>query len=92
MDTLGLPDSEPVGLPSEVNTVDVSDVHSEPRVVRAAERRGLVGGSSMDVTPVDEQGRPWDFDKLEMREPRLLEDHQGTTLLASGFNILRPVA
>ena len=28
---------------------------------------GLVGGSSMDILTTDEFGRPWDFNRAEMR-------------------------
>ena len=37
------------------------------RVCELAGKERLVFGASMDITTVDEQGRPWDFTEVEMR-------------------------
>lgn len=51
----------------ELNSVDVSEAYRGPRVVSMAEETGLTGGSSMDLTTVDERGMPWDFGDVRMR-------------------------
>lgn len=47
--------------------VDLSEVYSPPRITTVARRLGLRPGCSLDLTTTDENGKPWDFDSLEMR-------------------------
>ncbi len=47
--------------------VDISEVYSPRRVVAMAEAMGLRGGLSMDLTTLDEEGKPWNFNVPEMR-------------------------
>ena len=57
--------------------MDVAEVYSRPRVTTMAERCGLSAGWSMDLTTIDENGIPWDFDNVAMRNKvarKLLED------------------
>lgn len=50
-----------------VGAVGVAEVCSPERVVGMARRMGTTGGSSIDVTTYDIDGRPWDFSQAEMR-------------------------
>ena len=48
----------------------VSEIYSPPRVTAAAARLKQLGidpGAALDLTTVDELGRPWDFSKKEMQ-------------------------
>ena len=46
-----------------INSVDIVEVYSPPRVVKMAESMGLSGGWSLDIFSNDVDGRPWDFSK-----------------------------
>ena len=49
----------------------VSEIYSPPRVTAAAKllpSLKIIPGFALDITTVDEEGRPWDFSKLEMRQ------------------------
>ena len=48
-------------------SADVAEVYSPPGVTTMAKRMGLAAGWSLDLTIVDENGRPWDFDCVHMR-------------------------
>lgn len=48
-------------------TMDVAEVYSPPRITTKAKQMGLAAGWSLDLTTVDENGRPWDFDCVHMR-------------------------
>ena len=50
-----------------IDAVDVAEAYSPPRLATEAHRFGLSPGSSLDLTGHDEEGRPWDFSKPEMR-------------------------
>ena len=50
-----------------LNQMQVSEVYSPPRVVEMANKMGLRGGWSLDLTTHDEDGRPWDFNDATMR-------------------------
>ena len=50
----------------ECNT-DISEIYSPPRITTVARRYGLRAGCSLDITTFDVDGRPWDFDDVEMR-------------------------
>ena len=39
----------------QLSKVDVSEVYSPPRIVPVAESMGLIGGTSFDLTVVDEK-------------------------------------
>ena len=59
------------------NKMDVAEVYSLERVTRVAEQFGLKPGWSLDLTTTDENGRPWDFDCVYMRNKvarKLIED------------------
>ena len=48
----------------------VSEIYSPPRVTRAARllpHLGITPGFALDLTVNDEDGTPWDFDKVEKR-------------------------
>ena len=65
--------------------IDVAEVHSPPRATTMAERMGLRAGWALDFTTCDEDGRPWNFDQLEMRNRavhKLLKD-EPTLLIGS---------
>ena len=48
-------------------TMDVAELYSPLRVVEMAKSMGLRAGWSLDLTTIDEAGRPWDFNHVEMR-------------------------
>ena len=50
-----------------IMNIQVAEVYSPPRVTRMAASMGLRAGWALDLITHDEDGRPWDFDKLEMR-------------------------
>lgn len=50
---------------------DMSEIHSPPRVVRFTKEFNLVGGWSLDLTVVDDEGEVWDFSKPEMLDKAL---------------------
>ena len=47
--------------------MDVGELFSPPRVNQVANKFQLRPGWSLDLTTVDEDGRPWDFRSIEMR-------------------------
>ena len=47
--------------------MEVAEVYSPPRVVEMANRMGMRGGWSLDVTTCDTDGMPWDFNNAIMR-------------------------
>jgi hypothetical protein len=63
----------------------VSEVFSPPRVAEMAREMGLGGGWSLDITTSDENGKPWDFSKPEMRRKakKLVEETKPTLLIGS---------
>ena len=61
-----------------LNNVRVVEVYSPPRVAKMAESIGLRAGWPLDLITCDEDGRPWNFDQLEMRNRaihKLLDDN-----------------
>ena len=54
-------------LRGDIGAVDVTEISSPPRTTTTAKRMGLTTGSSMDITTYDVDGRPWDFNEVEMR-------------------------
>ena len=68
-----------------VKQMQVSEVYSPPRVVEMANRMGLRGGWSLDLTTSDENGRPWDFNNKTMRNKaiRKLFNYQPLVLIGS---------
>ncbi len=65
--------------------VDVAEVYSPPRIVTEAAKKGLITGSSMDLTTTDEMDRPWDFTKIHMRNHaiRRIMDEKPAVLMLS---------
>ena len=66
----------------------VSEIYSPPRVTAAAAR--LTGlridpGAALDLTTVDEFGRPWDFSKDEMQQKAMkkFKEEQPTLIVGS---------
>ena len=51
-----------------LRTNDVSEVFSPPRVTKVARQFGLSPGYALDLTNVDETGKPWDLSDPEMQE------------------------
>lgn len=47
--------------------IDIAEVYSAPRAAKACEKFGLKVGWSLDICTKDEDGRPWDFTQVEMR-------------------------
>jgi hypothetical protein len=47
---------------------DICDIFSPPRVTSVADREGLRGGRSLDLTTDSGDGVPWDFDKPRHRD------------------------
>ena len=56
-----------VGEPLLLANVDASEVYSGPRMAVAAQTKGLVAGSRVDIAGVDEQGTQCLFDNVRMR-------------------------
>ena len=50
-----------------VNQMEVAEVYSPPRVVGMANKLGIRGGWSLDLTICDTDGQPSDFNSTEMR-------------------------
>merc|ERR1711884_92933 len=66
-----------VGFAKAVEEMEVAEVYSVPRVTTAAAKMGLKAGWALDLGTTDEQGRPWDFTKVEARNRatrRVIED------------------
>lgn len=51
--------------------VDVAEVYSQPRISSMAQKMGLRAGWGLDLTTNDTDGKPWDFNVIEMRNMRL---------------------
>ena len=68
-----------------VKQMQVSEVYSPPRIVEMANKMGLRGGWSLDLTTHDEDGRPWDFNNATMRNRavRKLPEDQPIVLIGS---------
>ena len=47
--------------------MQVAEVYSPPRVAEMANQMGMRGGWSLDLTPCDTDGMPWDFNNANMR-------------------------
>ena len=45
----------------------VSEIYSPPMTCALASRYGMRAGFSLDLTVLNDEGIPWDFDKPEMR-------------------------
>ena len=74
-----------VMLKNLIMNVQVAEVYSPPRVTKMAETMGPRAGWALDLTSQDEDGRPWNFDHLEMRNRairKVLTD-QPTLLIGS---------
>ena len=77
--------------------MEVAEVYSPPSVVDVARDVGLRAGWSLDLTTIDEDGRPWDFNQVSMRnkavrklltdKPRLLIGSPMCTAFSSFNNI-----
>ena len=68
----------------EVNGVDVSEAYSPPRITAAAQKFGLEGGSSFDITGTDERGVPWDLSRPCMqRKAEAIIDREDPFVLIS---------
>eukprot|EP00973_Karenia_brevis_P023183 3193485-Karenia_brevis.AAC.1 len=52
---------------AELHSIDIGEIYSPKRVNEYAHQFGLEPGWSLDLTTRDEQGQPWDFTKVEMR-------------------------
>ena len=50
-----------------VKQMQASEIYSPPRVVEMANKMGLRGGCCFDLTTQDEDGRPWGFNNITMR-------------------------
>ena len=66
----------------------MSEVYSAPRVTDVARRRkkyGIEPGVALDLTTVDEQGKPWDFNDPRQRyqAERLLDEQRPMLLIGS---------
>ena len=62
------PENGAQAISADMNAVDVTEIYSPPRIAPIAARRGLVAGSSMDLTVTNPaSGKPWDFSKADMR-------------------------
>ena len=63
----------------------VSEVWSQPRVTKLAKEFGLSPGFALDLQVNDEDGQPWDFDKVEQREKciRLIQEQKPMFLIGS---------
>ena len=68
-----------------VRQMQVSEVYSPPKVVEMANKMGLRGGWSLDLTTQDENGRPWGFNNSTMRNKaiRKLSIDQPLVLIGS---------
>ena len=72
---------------AQIRTI-LSEVYSAPRVTAMARRRrkyGIDPGVALDLTTVDEHGRPWDFDDPRQRQQaqRLLAEQRPVLLIGS---------
>ena len=67
-----------------INNMQVAEVYGPPRVVEMANRMGLRGGWSFDLTTTDEDGLPWDFNNIKMRNKAIGEFLQDKLLVVIG--------
>ena len=63
---------------------DCSEVYSPPRITELAGKVGLKSGSALDLTTMDEEGKPWDFNLASQRAKavKLLEAEKPLMLVA----------
>ena len=57
-----------VELIGQVIQKHVTEVYSPPRITALAREYGLNPGDAMDLTTMDEDGNPWNFDDLDQRQ------------------------
>ena len=67
-----------------INNMQVAEVYSPPRVVKMANEMGMRGGWSLDLTTTDEDGLPWDFNSIKMRNRATREIIQDKPLVVIG--------
>ena len=85
-----------MNITDELNAT-VSEIDSPPRVTALLPHGDLIPGSAMDITTVDEQGNPWDFDNHEQRAKarKRVEEEKPTILIGSpmctAFSLLQQV-
>ena len=61
----------------------ICEVYSPPRIVPIARQNGLGPGWSLDITTMDQEGRPWNFDLQDCRDrARQLIDKTKPLMLA----------
>ena len=59
------------------STTDIAEAYSPPRMTAMAKKLGYRGGLAMDITTVDNEGRPWDLSKPEVQH-RAMEQLSAT--------------
>ena len=64
--------------------IDVAEIYSPPRVAARAQAFGLRPGWSLDLTTQDNDGKPWDFSRREMRERAIRKIKKDRPLLIIG--------
>ena len=69
----------------ELLAVDVAEIFSPRRVNEFASEYELIGGWSLDLTTLDEEGKPWDFSSVQMRNKaaRKVLEEKPTLLIGS---------
>eukprot|EP00973_Karenia_brevis_P071117 9880493-Karenia_brevis.AAC.1 len=63
---------------------DVVEIYSPPRVTQQAKLYTLKPGWSLDLTTVDENGEPWDFNKIHMKNKAIRKIIQDEPMLVIG--------
>ena len=68
-----------------LGAVSVAEVYSPPRVTARAQFHGLEGGVALDLTVLNDHGKPWDFSLEENRKAarNLIADTQPYLLVGS---------
>ena len=63
----------------------VTEIYALVRVNGIAEKLGILPGMSLDLTTLDEDGKPWDFNLREKRERaiKLIRERKAMLLIGS---------
>ena len=70
-----------------IEQMQVAEVYSPPRVVEMANNVGMLGGWSLDLTTCDEDGKPWGFNSINMRNKAIRKLINDKPVVLIGFSL-----